>query len=203
MGHFPDNPHDTAGGASAGTTGSPPPLPLDTRTAEPPVIVREGVPIWALLVISLSLAVLCGAAGWAAGFIAGTVADLDYDYIDLEDVSMTVESPESVSTGEAFAIVVTVTNDSDIAHTISTIDFYDSYLEYITIESASPAWTERVQEDDYVTLAFPQTIQPGASLTIKFNAVARDKPGTTADDLEVWFESADEYLFETVETRVE
>ena len=186
---------------------NPPPLPLESHepyTPEPPV-PHTGVPMWALVVVSLSAALICGIIGFGAGFVTGAAATV-FDEIDLytslENVTLTVEAPATVETGEAFAVVVTVDNQSDRAHTINTIDLYDAYVAGVTLESASPAWTESVHEDNYTEYSFPHTIQPGESLTIKLNFVAGDTPGLFADDLEIWFSDADSYLYETLETTV-
>lgn len=206
MAHYPNNAGDDA-------AGSPPPLPLDTAApmaADPyapqPPVKNDGVAIWVLAVVALVTGLICLMIGCAVGFVMGAAVTAleDFEaYTPLDNITLTVEAPESVETGEAFAVVVTIDNKSTAARTISTIDLYDTYLAGVTLESASPAWTEKIREDNYTMFSFPQTIQPGSSLTIKLNFVAGDKPGTYADDLEVWFVDADEYLYETLETTIE
>ena len=95
-----------------------------------------------------------------------------------ENANVQVTAPISAAVGEDVEILVTITNTSDKAMELSSIDFSLNFLNGFTVSQVEPPYTETSQYDalggdeTFQSYYFYRTIAPGETLRIVFNAKA-------------------------------
>ncbi|MBI1371446.1 MAG: hypothetical protein GC159_01605 [Phycisphaera sp.] len=103
----------------------------------------------------------------------------------VQDIDLEMTSPDVVSVGEEFKIVVTVSNtDAKDPQTLFDIDFEPEYLEGIEIVRAEPRNDRTVKYTNYTSYVFNDKIDPHKSQTVTFIARAT-KPGVYYSDMRV------------------
>lgn len=137
-----------------------------------PTEKKSGTPWWVWVLVGI-LACCC------LGTVA-TVAALSYLGGEPENVSVDYSMPPVVQNGEAFDLVIRVTNIGGEPVTISDIDL-DEALGGSILDGSVVLETEPFMERDYSvsgikSFAYNRTIQPGETATITFHLQAT-QPG--------------------------
>lgn len=114
-----------------------------------------------------------------------------------EGIVTTVTIPDSVTVGESFEIVVTISNSLNRARTIKDIDFYDPLLEGVRVVSVDPMYNSFDPSFGMSTFTMEHELPAGASIDVTFVLEARTH-GLYGGDVDV---SVDSILSFTSETR--
>ena len=93
---------------------------------------------------------------------------------DPENIELFIDSPTSVKKGQEFNIITTITNTSNKAQELVSIDIDDNYLDGIVILSTTPNYSDvlYVPIDDTQSYSFNKTIEPNSEINIEFRAKA-------------------------------
>ena len=93
--------------------------------------------------------------------------------------------PDPVRVGDVFDVVVTARNDHLVPVVLDTIDIENAFLNGFDIEQVSPAPVERRLEQDEVTFAFEQHVEPAGAAVVTFTLRARSE-GNFTGEVRVW-----------------
>ncbi|MCZ6601557.1 MAG: hypothetical protein O6952_00970 [Planctomycetota bacterium] len=123
--------------------------------------------------------------------------------IEPEGIRIQVESPDSVTLGQEFTILLTVHNEAEREQLLHSIDLYDVYLDGIAIQGTKPEFTTSHHTPifDIQTYEFQENIPAGDSIEVRFVAKAV-KTGDFRADIDVCINSAFHFLSRPIRTRV-
>lgn len=129
--------------------------------------------------------------------------DYDYSWGDYDSIpSATIDVPASVSAGEEFDIVATISHNADETQLLHSIDIGETYLEGIAVPSATPNFSEEYLLDDGTyTHTFLVDVPVGGT-TVTFHAIALES-GNWKGAFDVCFDDGLNCSFYTISTYVE
>jgi hypothetical protein len=119
--------------------------------------------------------------------IGAVVLFIIYALQDVKGVGVSVDGPTDVVVGQAFDLIVNVTNERpQKVLTLSDIDIAEGYLAGFTVSTIEPRpkSSRRVPIDNSRSFTFGVQIPPQASRTFTFTLRA-EKPGVYRGDVDV------------------
>ena len=99
-----------------------------------------------------------------------------------------VTMPETVTEGESFDIVISVTNQLDRSRVIKDIDFYDPLLDGVRVVSVDPVYDTFDPSFGMATYTMELAVGPGETVEVTFSAEA-ETYGLYAGDIDVSVDS--------------
>ena len=134
---------------------------------------------------------------WSAG------DDYDYSWGEYDSIpEASLDAPASVTVGEEFDLIVTISHDADEAQTLHSIDIGATYLEGIALTSSTPEYSESYLLDDGTYTHTLLTDIPVGGTDVIFHAVALES-GNWKGAFDVCFDDGLNCSFYTVSTYVE
>lgn len=158
----------------------------------------------AMIVGAVIFGVGCGSgllAGWFAG-AASSLGDLLGD-MSFEPAAVTIDTaiPDTVTAGEPFEMVITVTDTAGEQRLLQDIDFSGSICDNIRFVSITPAPASVDTSLSYREHTFNRTLDANASTDFVFELVA-DQPGTYTSEITVYMDDYNsEYTTVTIEAK--
>jgi hypothetical protein len=110
------------------------------------------------------------------GLVAVIIGALYFASKEPENATYDLSVPATAGLNQPVEFTITVANTSKKNIELVGVDFSTAFLDGLVIESSTPDYTDTNQfgglGQDYITYYFRQTIAPGESLTLTFNAKA-------------------------------
>lgn len=117
---------------------------------------------------------------------------------------MTVDAPKSVELGDAFDVIVEVTNATEENQLLTSIDLDTDFLQYADLNYTTPGYSEE-WDMSYIGLFsydYYTEMVPGDSVEIIFNMTAT-QTGDASGDLDVCINTESDCMFGSVSTLIE
>ncbi len=126
------------------------------------------------------------------------------DDFTVEDLSVYINEPSTVSIGEEFTFSVTISNESDEAKELRSIDIDRSFLEgMVVIGTTTPTTNEYyIEALDQDIFEFEHMIPAYEDLTLVFTAMAFI-PGDYSGDFDICIDGDASCLFEDISVTIE
>ena len=121
-----------------------------------------------------------------------------------ENIEIGVTAPITISQLQRFQIEATARNTGSAVQTLVSLDIADEYLQGIVIESSTPPFANafHVPIDNTMSYSFDLPIQPGAEVTVLFQAFAAH-PGDFAGEVDFCINSETSFVSYPVRTIVQ